>query len=300
MDTGNEDQTLVPSRVQLVQFYGDEITAAEVNPGEVYVPVRPICEHLGLTWSSQYMRIKRDRVLAQSLRSVLVMRTEAGDRTMICLPLDMLPGWLFGVSSNRIREELQEKIDRYRAECFKVLMNAFRSDILPATPAPVGLSQAEQALETARALLHLAEQQVAFERALQAQQQAITDVAGKQQSMADFMRPFVQGTRDTLREYGAEIAEHDARLTGLELQLSAGATLDPAQQAEVQLAVKAVASALERTEPFHAYQKVYTELYRRYGISGYKQLPRAQFAQAMAWLRGWFAELGDGDAQQDT
>src|SRR5689334_3362524 len=97
----DEAAALVPLRQESVNFYGDEIGGALVQVGdraEWYVPVRPICEALGLTWSSQYMRINRDPVLAEAARSVLITRTEAGERTLTCLPLDMLPGWLFGLS----------------------------------------------------------------------------------------------------------------------------------------------------------------------------------------------------------
>jgi hypothetical protein len=36
---------------------------------------------------------------------------------------------------------------------------------------------------------------------------------------------------------------------------------------------------------------VYSELYRRYQVSSYKALPRAQFAAVLAWLHEWYQEL---------
>jgi len=53
----DESTALVPIEEKKVNFYGDEITAVliEINgQRQVYVPVRPLCEYLGLTWSSQY------------------------------------------------------------------------------------------------------------------------------------------------------------------------------------------------------------------------------------------------------
>jgi len=51
---------LVPIEQKTVVFYDDEITAvvAEAN-GEriIYVPLRPICDYLGLDWSAQTRRI---------------------------------------------------------------------------------------------------------------------------------------------------------------------------------------------------------------------------------------------------
>jgi hypothetical protein len=45
---------LVPIEVCTVEFYGDEITGALVRVGDqptIYVPIRPICDYLGLAWS---------------------------------------------------------------------------------------------------------------------------------------------------------------------------------------------------------------------------------------------------------
>jgi hypothetical protein len=32
-------------------------------------------------------------------------------------------------------------------------------------------------------------------------------------------------------------------------------------------------------------------MYRRYGISSYKNLPQRHFAEVLGWLRGWHAEI---------
>ncbi len=58
------------------------------------------------------MRLKRDPVLSEALRSVIVTITGTGKREVVCLPLKLLPGWLFGVNSARVKSELREKIIR--------------------------------------------------------------------------------------------------------------------------------------------------------------------------------------------
>jgi hypothetical protein len=40
---------------------------------------------------------------------------------------------------------------------------------------------------------------------------------------------------------------------------------------------------------------VYAELYRRYRISSYKNLPATQYEAVLTWLHGWYQEL---DAEQ--
>jgi hypothetical protein len=70
-----------------VEFYGDEIIAVRAKDGRVYVPVRPICDLLGVSWSSQQNRINRDEVLSTVATniSVFVTNTQGSDqrRTML-------------------------------------------------------------------------------------------------------------------------------------------------------------------------------------------------------------------------
>ena len=101
---------LVPVDEQTVEFYGDEITTALVKLGEhfqMYVPLRPICKYLGLSWSGQFERINRDPVLSGEVRFVRVTRTNdrGGDPDTLCLPLEFLNGWLFGVNATRVKRK---------------------------------------------------------------------------------------------------------------------------------------------------------------------------------------------------
>ena len=54
---------------------------------------------------------------------------------MLCLPLDLIPGWLFGIPVGRVKEEIRPKLLRYQRECFRALWDAFKSALLPAMDA---------------------------------------------------------------------------------------------------------------------------------------------------------------------
>jgi hypothetical protein len=276
---------LVPLRQEIVEFYGDQLTGVLVphGGGAVWcIPLRPICDYLGLDWSGQRQRTQRDPVLGAMLISVGVTPSEMGGRgvgrrTVLCLPLEYLPGWLFGINAARVRDEtLAEKITRYRRECFRVLCEAFAPDLLPPADAPSvtpDLSLATQAVEQARALLALAEQQLAIE-------QELARVRSKQDVIAEYLRGFIVKT--------------NTRLDVLELHLPASDTISEAQAAEIALAVKNLGSRLPAKSGMTGYQQVYAELYRRYGLSSYKHLPAAHYPAALAWLCGWYQELSGG------
>jgi hypothetical protein len=132
-----EEKALVPTTTQEVDFYGDPITVAIVND-TAYVPLRPICDYLGLSWSGQRERTTRDLVLKEEVALVRVTRSTAtgGIPDSLCLPLEYLPGWLFGINVSRVKPELQEGVIRYQRECFRILWQAFQSraitpDIIP-------------------------------------------------------------------------------------------------------------------------------------------------------------------------
>lgn len=252
-------EALSPVEVRTVDFYGDQIAGALVRSDDaeqIYVPVRPICEYLGLSWGSQRNRIIRDEVLAESVRGVFITNTPGGTQEMLCLPLDLLPGFLFGITAARVKPDLQEKITRYRRECFRVLWEAFKPEIVSAADlAPVvEPSGAQIAYEIATAVQHLARQQLDFEQRL------------------DKSARWARGIED--------------RVSTLELQISPQEHISDAQAAELAGAVKNVAAALNGQ-----YATVYAELYRRYAISTYKNLPRARYDEALAWLRSWYDDL---------
>jgi hypothetical protein len=118
------------------------------------------------------------------------------------------------------------------------------------------------------AIAQMAEQQLALE-------QRVTTHAERLDKAAQVIRAF------------------DRRLVALEDQLHPAAYLTDAQAAEVAAAVKALAELLtSRDTSKNHYQGVFAELYRRFRVSSYKQLPQEQFTAVLAFLADWTAAVG--------
>ncbi len=78
------------------------------------------------------------------------------------------------------------------------------------------------------------------------------------------------------------------RLGALEDQLHPSAYLTDAQASDIAAAVKALAELLSaRDASKNHYQGVFTELYRRFRVSSYKQLRQDQYAPVIAFLADW-------------
>jgi hypothetical protein len=272
-----QDTALVPIEEKTVDFYGDEINAALVEidgSQQVFVPLRPICEYLGLAWSSQIQRTRRDQLLAQELNSVFVTNTELsgvgkGRRQVLCLPLELLPGWLFGIDSSRVKPELKEKIDRYRRECFRVLWQAFQAEALDFGE-QAGVAQEYQ---PSAALLEIREMGLAIARMAE-QQIELERLARSAHSRLDQAAIVVRDLRQ--------------RLGAVEQRLAPPAYISEAQATEVSQRVRALAELLTSQGPNeNHYQGVFAELYRRFGVSGYRQIRLSQYEQVLEFLESW-------------
>ncbi len=253
------EQALIPIDQKTVLFYEDEITAVLVDQGgkrSVVVPLRPLAERLGLDWSAQTRRVRRDPVLGDAADTV-VIATPGGRQQMLCLSLDYLNGWLFAIDTQRVKPELRERLIRYQRECYRVLAEAFREgrlsadvdfDALLAQDTPEA-----QAYKMAAAVLQLARNQLLLR---------------------------------------SQLADHEQRLEAIESQLGdTGRNVTPDQASQVSQAVKAVALALGKKSGRNEFGAVYGELYRKFGITGYKMLPARRFDEAMKFLTDWHENL---------
>ncbi len=256
---------LVPSEQKTVTFYDDQITAVLAKDGTVYIPIRPICELIGVDWNGQRRRINRDAVLSEEIQGVDVTSTPGGKQTMLCLPLDYISGFLFGLNARRVKPELKERVIRYQRECYKTLAEAFTDGRLTANDGVEALIQSDpdntavQAYQMALAITKLARQQLAIEVHLKDQSEQIT--------------------------------QHEYRLEELEAKLSDDAHISDAQAAQLSQAVKAVAIVLGQQTKRNEFPGVYGELYRRYDCSSYKLLKQKDFEGAMNWLNEWKGSL---------
>jgi hypothetical protein len=259
---------LVPIEQRTVIFYDDEITAVltdKAGEQQVFVPVRPICDFLGLNWSGQQQRINRDPVLSK-VKGVCLIHTPGGPQEMLCIPLEFLNGWLFSINASRAKESVREQLITYQLECYKILADAFlgpEAREVSVSPTEVSLYQVR---EMGLAIARMAEEQIEFERRL-------TTTEGRLEKAAIV--------------YG----ELTQRVETLEQRMGPGQPVTEDQASQISQAVKAVAMTLSKKSGTNQYGAVYGELYRKFGITSYKLLPAKRFNEAMEFLTEWNNEL---------
>jgi hypothetical protein len=267
------ESSLIPIEQKTVMFYDDEITAVVVQSGNekmVYVPVNPICEYLGLDWSSQRKRINRDPILAEAAKGLVIMTNPSfggrggGPQELLCLPLDYLNGWLFGVSPNRAKPEIREKLLSYQRECYRVLSRHFITSAQSVSPTSTTLAQVEA---MGLAIATMAREQMEIEARL-----------GKTEIVA-------QATAIT-------VVDLQQRIEGIEAKLTPPAhVVTDAQASQISQAVKAVGLAYGKQTGRVEFGAVYGELYRKFEVTSYKLIPASKFEAVMQWLSDWYQSL---------
>ena len=95
--------------------------------GEELVPIRPICDALGLNISGQHQRINRDPILNSVVCTVHTTAADGKRYEMVALPLKFTFGWLFTIEHNQVKEEAREAVLQYQLECYNALYDHFIS-----------------------------------------------------------------------------------------------------------------------------------------------------------------------------
>ncbi|WP_188092600.1 RhuM family protein [Azospirillum sp. B21] len=117
------DQYDFHAQLVVVDFHDQKVPIVH-HEGRPYVPLKPICDNLGIDWSSQHKRVKRDPVLNEGMVN-LTMPSKGGAQEMACLPLEYLNGWLFGISDNAVSEGVKDRLLMYKRECYSALSSYF-------------------------------------------------------------------------------------------------------------------------------------------------------------------------------
>lgn len=258
-----------------VTFYDDELIAVRAADGQIYVSLRHLCEAIGVARQGQVRRIQEHHVLAKGYAGGNIMlppgaKGGGGRQRAGLLRVDLVPLWLSGIDTKRVKPQVREKLEKYQEEVAAVLWEAFQEgrltselefDALMETAAN---RETVQAYQIAQAVMKLARQQLLIEARL----------------------------NDRLSAHEYFLADHEERLENIESSLGdTGRNITPEQASQVSQAVKAIAMALTKRSGRNEFGGVYGELYRREGITSYKLLPAHRFDKVMKWLSEWYQEI---------
>lgn len=107
------------------------------NENQPYVPMRPIVEGIGLAWQSQLEKLKGNDRRFCITEIVTQMPGDDQTRSVSCIPLRKLPGWMMTIYPNKVKDvAVREKVIAYQNECDDVLWDYWNKATaqLPSNP----------------------------------------------------------------------------------------------------------------------------------------------------------------------
>ncbi|MDE6267322.1 MAG: phage antirepressor N-terminal domain-containing protein [Muribaculaceae bacterium] len=110
---------------RITTINGVDIVTVEQN-GEIFVPIKPICEVVTVNYTSQVEKLQSDETFATStvpLRGIVA--ADGKEREMLCLPLWLVYLWLGTINPKYVSDEARPKVIAYRLECARALYEHF-------------------------------------------------------------------------------------------------------------------------------------------------------------------------------
>lgn len=102
-----------------VPFHGDNLYLVNYG-GQPFVAMRPFIEGMGLDWASQYTKIKQ-RFKTCVVNITMQLPCDNQRRSVVCLALKKLTGWLHTININKVRPEIRDKVAAYQDRSDDVL-----------------------------------------------------------------------------------------------------------------------------------------------------------------------------------
>lgn len=110
---------------EIVKVNDVQIECPYVND-QHFVAVKSICDALGIDHKKQFNRIKTDRILGQvGTDSVPCWGEDDRKRSMFCIPLKYVFGWLFSIDESKVKESAREDFIKYKDLCYDTLYEKF-------------------------------------------------------------------------------------------------------------------------------------------------------------------------------
>lgn len=93
--------------------------------GEIFVPIKPICEAIGIDVDAQRNKLNSDQFFNSTTAIIAAVAADEKEREMYCIRLRDVYGWLATINPGKVAPEAREAVAVYRRECYDVLYEHF-------------------------------------------------------------------------------------------------------------------------------------------------------------------------------
>ena len=110
----------------LARINNTDVQVVENNKGR-FIPIKPICDLLGIDSEGQRQRIERDKILSSVAFMTKATGADEKQYEMFCIEYKYIFGWLFTIDASRVKTEAQEAVIKYQRECYDALFEYYSS-----------------------------------------------------------------------------------------------------------------------------------------------------------------------------
>jgi len=270
-----DEDTPLPARrpaYQEVQFDGDALIAVTIEGDGVAVPVRNVCDALGLDLDVQSAQLRKHEVLSQGLR-IINVPIGGRVRSVMAIVHKWIPFWLATISPDLVNEATRPKLVRYQLEVAYVLAALYGNEL---APAPLGGDQEMIALQQ-QLQAALREARIARETYFAGQQQ-IQQLQGRQAATDAHLHTHEQRTTAQFQEQSDLINDLTGRIDQL-------LTISAAQQQVIKDAILRIATRYQRRHQKDIFARLFSEFCNDLGTPRYSALPATKYDAALGWIR---------------
>lgn len=250
-----------------ITLFDSVVLAARTSDGTIWLVLRDLCAALGLALEAQ-----RRRIRANDLLHLSQLRLREGHQLRILdvLQLDDVSVWLIGVQSQRVNEDVRQRVEYVRA----YLITAVRAAFAQLT----GLPETSRQVEDLRDLDRI---EVAL--------RGLEELGARQNSL--------EANQDRARaafgDLTALIREIQSRVQALEAQSKQH--LSPAQRGTIHQLVQTWGNAQAARHPDQrsgeSIRACWRQFNQRFGISTYTDLPAARYDEAIQFIKQQYRAL---------
>ena len=258
------------ARFEEVRFDNDQFLAVILEEDGVAVPVRTICQALGLDIDSQSAKLREHEVLSQGLRVVRVPRGRQLT-SVVAILHKYIPFWLATIVPGQVKAAARPKLVRYQIELVDILAALYGGELRMALPVTADATLAALQQRVADALLEV---RLAREALLASQQR----------------------TEEQLQSHEVRIGAVEGLMDELQQQLAGHTTITGPQQEVIKRAIQRIATRYKRRTGQEIYGKLFAQFCIDMGTPKYALLPAGKYDAALTWLRERAAELLPDDA----
>lgn len=279
---------------EMVMFHGHPIIAVRLDDGRIAVTIQSLAAGMSLNAQAQIRRAERTEALSGEI-AYPWLETDSGPQEMPSLILEVLPGWLMGIDTRRVKGEAHDTILAYQREAYGVLYQHFATRPHPALPAAGALAVASPSADPQQVALlaeqigeltgvvNLLREHLAGLLALPGQ----VDQLSQQVGQALTLIASLAERQDTTETQVAQIDERTQRLT-------------PAHARTVQEMVDRMVRDTRRLPVPQqlTYATIYGRLKHRFRVGSYREIGDERFDELVAYLRDELRRATSGEAPE--